>query len=180
MTRVVVIGGGIAGYCAALGARREGAEVTVAARAPGATALYAGAMEVVDDLDVILKTQPHHPFTRLGLDGVRLSSELDQAIQALLVALEKDGLKVEGTWRTRGAYADIHGIARPGNPVVGGGEVTSGTLSPCLGVGIGLAYVPSAAAVTGTRLEIDVRGKMRAAVVKDKPLYTKPPEDAPA
>ena len=31
MTRVVVIGGGIAGYCAALGARREGAEVTVAA-----------------------------------------------------------------------------------------------------------------------------------------------------
>ena len=66
---------------------------------------------------------------------------------------------------------DGPGIARPGNPVVGGGEVTSGTLSPCLGVGIGLAYVPSAAAVTGTRLEIDVRGKMRAAVVKDKPLY---------
>jgi len=74
-------------------------------------------MEIVDDLDIILKTQPHHPFTRLGLDGGRLSSELDQAIQALLLALEKDGLKVEGTWRTRGAYADIHGIARPGNLV---------------------------------------------------------------
>ena len=117
MSRVVIIGGGIAGYCAALGARREGADVTVVARAPGATALYAGAMEVVDDLDIILKTQPHHPFTRLGLDGVRLSSELDQAIQALLLALEKDGLKVEGTWRTRGTYADIHGIARPGNLV---------------------------------------------------------------
>ena len=29
------------------------------------------------------------------------------------------------------------GIARQGNPVVGGGEVTSGTLSPCLGIGIG-------------------------------------------
>ena len=117
MNRVAIIGGGIAGYCAALGARREGADVTVVARAPGATALYAGAMEVVDDLDIILKTQPHHPFTRLGLDGVRLSSELDQAIQALLLALEKDGLKVEGTWRTRGTYADIHGIARPGNLV---------------------------------------------------------------
>ena len=75
---------------------------------------------------------------------------------------------------------DGPGIARAGNAVLGGGEVTSGTLSPCLGVGIGLAYVPSAAAVTGTRLEIDVRGKMRAAVVKDKPLYTKPPEDAAA
>jgi glycerol-3-phosphate dehydrogenase subunit B len=117
MSRVVIIGGGIAGYCAALGARREGAEVTVVARAPGATALYAGAMEVVDDLDTILQSQPHHPFTRLGLDGVRLSLELDQAIQALLLALDKDGLKVEGTWRMRGAYADIHGIARPGNLV---------------------------------------------------------------
>jgi aminomethyltransferase len=75
---------------------------------------------------------------------------------------------------------DGPGIARPGNPVVGGGEVTSGTLSPCLGVGIGLAYVPSAGAATGTRLEIDVRGKMRAAVVKDKPLYRNPPADAAA
>ncbi len=112
-----MIGGGIAGYTAALGARREGAEVTVVARAPGATALYAGAMEVVDDLEAILKTQPHHPFTRLGLDSVRLSLELDAAIQSLLLALEKDGLKVEGGWRTRGRYADIHGLARPGNLV---------------------------------------------------------------
>jgi glycerol-3-phosphate dehydrogenase subunit B len=117
MSRVVVIGGGIAGYCAALGARREGAEVTVIARAPGATALYAGAMEVVDDLESILATQPHHPFTRLGLDAVRLASELDFAIQALVFALAKDGLKVEGGWRTRGLYADIHGLARPGNLV---------------------------------------------------------------
>jgi aminomethyltransferase len=65
------------------------------------------------------------------------------------------------------------GIARQGNPVVGGGEVTSGTLSPCLQAGIGLAYVPAERAATGTRLEIDVRGKMRPAVVKDKPLYRK-------
>ncbi|TMG30845.1 MAG: hypothetical protein E6H97_00690 [Chloroflexi bacterium] len=62
MTSVVVIGGGIAGYCAALGARREGAEVTVVAKAPGATALYAGAMEVVDDLEALLKNEPHHPL----------------------------------------------------------------------------------------------------------------------
>lgn len=115
--RVVVIGGGIAGYSAALGARREGADVTVVARAPGATALYAGAMEVVDDLELILKTQPHHPFARLGLDSMRLATELDTAIQALLLALEKDGLKVEGGWRSRGLYADIHGLARPGNLV---------------------------------------------------------------
>jgi len=65
------------------------------------------------------------------------------------------------------------GIARQGNPVIGGGEVTSGTLSPCLGTGIGMAYVPAAHADVGTALEIDVRGKIRPAVVKEKPLYRK-------
>jgi aminomethyltransferase len=66
------------------------------------------------------------------------------------------------------------GIARAGNHVLGGGEVTSGTLSPCLGRGIGMAYVPAQQASVGTALQIDVRGKMRAAVVADKPLYRKP------
>jgi glycerol-3-phosphate dehydrogenase subunit B len=117
MTTVLVVGGGIAGFCAALAARRAGAEVSVVARAPGATALYAGAMEVVDDLDAILKSEPHHPFARLGMDSVRLAHELDTAIHLLMLALEKGGLKFEGGWRTRGLYADIHGIARPGNIV---------------------------------------------------------------
>ena len=115
--KVVVIGGGIAAYCAAMGARREGADVTMLAKAPGATALYAGGMEVMDDLEAMLKSQPHHPLTRLGLDSVRLSSELDTVIPTLLLALEKDGLKFEGAWRSRGLYADIHGVARPANLV---------------------------------------------------------------
>ncbi|MDQ6878687.1 MAG: FAD-dependent oxidoreductase [Candidatus Dormibacteraeota bacterium] len=126
MSQVVIVGGGFAGYCAALAARRAGAEVTVVARAPGASALYAGAMEVVDDLEAILDEEPHHPFTRLGLDAVRLATELDTAIQALHLALEKGGLKFEGGRRSRGLYADIHGLARPGNLVpatVAGGEL---------------------------------------------------------
>ena len=126
MTKVLVIGGGIAGYCAALAARRDGAEVTVVAKAPGATALYAGGMEIVDDLDAILDHQPHHPITRLGLDSVRLASELDSATHTLQLALEKEGLKFEGSWKTRGLYADIHGLARPANLVpatVAGGEL---------------------------------------------------------
>ncbi|HEX7300867.1 MAG TPA: glycine cleavage system aminomethyltransferase GcvT [Solirubrobacteraceae bacterium] len=67
-------------------------------------------------------------------------------------------------------------IARPGNPVIGGGEVTSGTLSPSLQVGIGMAYVPAAAASEGTELEIDVRGKVRRAVVVAKPIYRREAE----
>ncbi|MHB8611174.1 MAG: FAD-binding protein [Candidatus Dormibacteraceae bacterium] len=116
MTSVLVIGGGIAGYCAAMAARRDGAEVTVVARAPGATALYAGAMEVVDDLEAV-PNQLHHPITRLGLDPVRLATELDTSINSLKLALDKEGLKFEGAWRTRGLYSDIHGLARPANLV---------------------------------------------------------------
>jgi aminomethyltransferase len=68
------------------------------------------------------------------------------------------------------------GIPRQGNPVrtdAGDGVVTSGTMSPCLEIGIGMAYVPVAAAQPGTRIEVDVRGKRRAAEVREKPLYGK-------
>jgi aminomethyltransferase len=65
------------------------------------------------------------------------------------------------------------GIARQGNPVEGGGEVTSGTLSPSMNVGIGMAYLPPHKSEPGTEIEIDVRGKARPAEVRSKPLYTK-------
>jgi aminomethyltransferase len=68
---------------------------------------------------------------------------------------------------------DGPGIARQGNPVVGGGVVTSGTMSPSLGVGIGMAYVPADRAEPETRFAIDVRGRSRDAIVKEKPLYRK-------
>ena len=68
------------------------------------------------------------------------------------------------------------GIPRQGNTVhteAGAGVVTSGTLSPCLDTGIGMAYVPRAAAGPGTPIEGDVRGKLRIAEVREKPLYSK-------
>ena len=65
------------------------------------------------------------------------------------------------------------GIARQGNPVIGGGVVTSGTLSPCLDQGIGMAYLPVDRIEPGTAFEIDVRGKTRPAEVRKKPLYAK-------
>jgi aminomethyltransferase len=65
------------------------------------------------------------------------------------------------------------GIARQGNAVAGGGEVTSGTMSPCLGIGIGMAYVPAGKAEPGTPIEIDVRGRTRTAEVRARPLYSK-------
>jgi aminomethyltransferase len=69
------------------------------------------------------------------------------------------------------------GIPRQGNPVVNEerevGVVTSGTLSPCLETGIGMAYVAADLAEPGTEIEIDVRGKPRAGRIESKPLYRK-------
>ncbi len=68
------------------------------------------------------------------------------------------------------------GIPRQGNPVrtdAGEGVVTSGSLSPCLNTGIGMAYLPVAATEPGTPVEVDVRGKLRSAEVRQKPLYSK-------
>jgi glycine cleavage system T protein (aminomethyltransferase) len=67
------------------------------------------------------------------------------------------------------------GIPRRGNPVISGeeevGAVTSGTFSPSLECGAGMAYVRAELTEPGTELEIDVRGKRRAARVGSKPLY---------
>jgi aminomethyltransferase len=69
------------------------------------------------------------------------------------------------------------GIPRQGNPVLAGGEevgaVTSGTFSPSLEIGIGMAYLRAELAEPGTEVEIDVRGKRRAARIASKPLYEK-------
>jgi glycine cleavage system T protein (aminomethyltransferase) len=54
------------------------------------------------------------------------------------------------------------------------GEVTSGTLSPSLNWGIGMAYVSSAHAKIGAEIEIEIRGQKFAATVEKKPLYRKP------
>jgi aminomethyltransferase len=66
---------------------------------------------------------------------------------------------------------DGAGIARQGNEITEGGIVTSGTLSPLLGVGVGLAYVDSALTEVGTNLTIDVRGRERPAQVVKPPFH---------
>jgi aminomethyltransferase len=62
-------------------------------------------------------------------------------------------------------------IPRQGMSIEGGGEVTSGSHSPMLGVGIGLGYVPAERAAPGTELAIDVRGRTARATVATKPIY---------
>ena len=93
----------------------------------------------------------------------------------------RDALRAE---RERGATHKLvalqmleRGIPRAGCLLLLEGEqvghVTSGTMSPTLGIGIALAYVRSDLTSTGTELEVDIRGKRFRARVEEKPLYHK-------
>ena len=66
---------------------------------------------------------------------------------------------------------------RPRYPVFAGdehvGELTSGTQSPTLGVGIGLGYLDAAFAHPGQKVDVEIRGRRYAANVEKKPLYKK-------
>ncbi len=50
------------------------------------------------------------------------------------------------------------------------GKVTSGTMSPMLGIGIGLGYVTTENSAIGSEIFVDVRGKGLKAVVSKMPL----------
>ena len=85
------------------------------------------------------------------------------------------GLKVTG-----------RGIARHGHAIAASGErrvigtVTSGTMSPTLGVPIAMGYVPSAASEPGTMLAVDIRGAGVPAEIVPLPFYRRPRSDRPA
>lgn len=53
------------------------------------------------------------------------------------------------------------------------GEVTSGTLSPSLGYGIGMAYLATPGPKPGEEIQIEIRGQKFPAVIEKKPLYKK-------
>lgn len=55
------------------------------------------------------------------------------------------------------------------------GEISSGTLSPSLNIGIGMAYLSATAAKVGTPLEIEIRGQRFPAKIEKKPLYQHTP-----
>ena len=54
------------------------------------------------------------------------------------------------------------------------GEVASGTQSPTLGLGLGMACLPSSFAQPQTPLAIEIRGRRAPALVVPKPFYRKP------
>jgi aminomethyltransferase len=116
------------------------------------------------------------------LHGNDISPETDAISAGLgwVCALEKDftgadelrRIKESGPERRLAAFVMTDkAIPRHGMPIEGGGEVTSGTHSPMLDVGIGLGYLPAERAAPDTVITIDVRGKPRRAKIVKKPIY---------
>ncbi|MGE3909732.1 MAG: glycine cleavage system aminomethyltransferase GcvT [Chloroflexota bacterium] len=68
------------------------------------------------------------------------------------------------------------GVPRQGYPVLDGdtpvGQVTSGNVSPSLGIPIGMAYVPVRLTEPGTEIAIEIRGKAIPGRVVSLPFYT--------
>jgi aminomethyltransferase len=81
-------------------------------------------------------------------------------------------IKEAGPERKLSAFVmEEKAIPRQGMPIVEGGEVTSGSHSPMLDVGIGLGYVRADLAQPDSSITIDVRGRHRRARIVKKPIY---------
>ncbi|MBV9644846.1 MAG: glycine cleavage system aminomethyltransferase GcvT [Verrucomicrobia bacterium] len=91
-----------------------------------------------------------------------LLAQKEAGLKQRLVALKADGKSPP----LRAHYAVFVGDAQVG-------ELTSGTQSPSLGIGIGLGYVDTPFSNPGQKVEIDVRGRRFPATVEKKPLYKK-------
>jgi aminomethyltransferase len=90
-------------------------------------------------------------------------------------ALEKE--KKHGLERKLVAFElDDRGIPRHGYDIVDGngktiGVVTSGTMSPSMGTGIGLGYVPIVFSELGSKIQIQIRKNAVSATVVKLPFY---------
>lgn len=90
-------------------------------------------------------------------------------------ALQKE--KQQGSERKLVAFElDERGIPRQGYDIVDGngktiGEVTSGTMSPSMGTGIGLGYVPPIFSEVGSKINIQIRKNAIPATIVKLPFY---------
>ena len=99
-------------------------------------------------------------FTKEFTNSENLKKQKEQGVDRRLIAFE----------------LDERGIPRQGYDIVDGqgkkvGEVTSGTMSPSLGKGIGMGYVPNILKSVGTQIHIQIRKNAIPATIIKLPFY---------
>ena len=113
-----------------------------------------------------------HTTLESGLGWVTKLDKGDFVGRAALAAQKEEGVPR----RLVGLRLTGKGFPRPGYDIVSDGEVvgsvTSGTVSPTLGYGVALGYVPIGLSKAETELQIDARGRLVDAVVQRPPFYT--------
>lgn len=113
-----------------------------------------------------------HTTLESGLGWVTKLDKGDFIGRDALAAQKEKGVER----RLVGLRLTDRGFPRPGYDILKGddvvGRVTSGTVSPTLGYGVALGYVPTALSTGGTQLAIDARGRPVSAVVQRPPFYT--------
>ena len=114
----------------------------------------------------------NHTTLQSGLGWITKLDKDDFVGRNALIEQKENGV----TRRLVGMKLEGRAFPRPGYPIVSNGEavgqITSGTMSPSLGVGIALGYVPSEMARIDTVLQIDVRGRLADGRVQRPPFYT--------
>jgi sarcosine oxidase subunit alpha len=130
----------------------------------------------------VLRLEKGHVIVNQDTDAVSnpMESDLGWAVRfdkedfigrAGLVAAEERGLKN----KLVGFVMDDDVVPEDGVPVMTGstpiGRVTSSRLSPTLGRGFGLAWVPVDMAEDGTIVQVRVNGRPAPATIKTEPVY---------
>jgi aminomethyltransferase len=117
---------------------------------------------------------PEHNPLEAGLGFFVDLSKANFTGREILAQAKEEGLKrklVPFRMKSKGPPPRPHYSVFAGGERIG--EVNSGTLSPSMGEGIGMAYVPIEHSKIGTELEIEIRGQKFPAVIEKKPLYKK-------
>ena len=99
-------------------------------------------------------------FTKNFVNSEALAMQKEEGVAKKLVAFMLDGKGIP-----RQGY-DI--VDEGGNKI---GVVTSGTMSPSLGKGIGLGYVPTQTSKTGNQIQIQIRKNTVPATIVKLPFY---------
>ncbi len=132
-----------------------------------------------------LRTEVCYPLYGHELDAVTTPIEAGLSIFVSFDKGEFNGdavlaeQKVQGSKKKLAAFkmAEKSAPPRPHYPIWANGakvgEVTSGTQSPSLGIGIGMGYVPPELAKPHTQIEIEIRGRRSPALIGAKPIYHK-------
>ncbi|MGY6741103.1 MAG: glycine cleavage system aminomethyltransferase GcvT [Cecembia sp.] len=99
-------------------------------------------------------------FTKDFINSENLKKQKENGINKKLVGFV---LQEKGIPRAHYEILNAQGVVI--------GEVTSGTMSPSMGIGIGLGYVQTDYASPGTEIFINIRNKTFKAKVEKTPLY---------